>query len=142
MGKKYTGFFVAVVVLVATILSSVFPALACGGGPALLGFDDPQAPKAIVLAAFASLSQQLNTRLDPTVVPWQWNEDVFGNSALECPAPGQAVDKTLTRGYRLMISVLGNNDRYTSYLYRATKDGKVLFQCTLAGPGPLIPVAA
>src|ERR1041385_4482073 len=100
MNKKHAG-LVVVVVLVGFLLSSVLPALAWGGGMSLTGFDDPQAPQTIVLAAFGNLSQKLNVKLDPSVTPWLWNEDVFANTGLDCPAAGKVADNTLTRGYRV-----------------------------------------
>ena len=138
--RKRMGLIV-VVVVVGLALSGIIPALACGGGDPMYGFADPAAPKPIIMAAFNNLSSKLGTQLDPNVTPWTWNETVFANTSLECPANGQAVDKTLTHGYDITISVWANG-KYTDYFFNSTKDGKTLFQCTKAGPGPNIPLSA
>jgi len=135
----YRKSLVMSMVLVALFtLSQVLPALACGGGDPS-GLDDPNAPKPIVLAAFQALSQQLGAPLSPDLIPWQWSEEVFANSTLECPRAGQAVDHTWTRGYRVVISVSAKG-RFTDYVFHATKDGQLLFQCLSTGPGPRIQV--
>lgn len=135
---KRTSFFMGLVLVVLFSLSQVLPAFACGGDPT--GLDDPKAPKVIVLAAFAALSQQLGKPLSPDLIPWQWTEEVFVNSSLNCPQSGQSTDHTLTRGYRVVISVYAKG-HFTDYVFHATKDGQVLFQCLSTGPGPRIQVA-
>ena len=141
MNSKPIGHIAIGIVLAGFILSTAIPALACGGGePSPTGFADPQAPKAIVLAAFANLGQRLGQKLDPEVTPWQWEEYVFANTSLECAAPGQSVDSTLVRGYHVIISVPASDGTYANYFFHATKDGQRMFQCTKAGPGPQITV--
>ena len=136
---KHKRYLMGIMLMAMFTLSQVLPALACGGGDPS-GLDDPKAPKAIVLAAFAALSQQIGTPLSPDLVPWQWTEEVFANSSLNCPQAAQAIDHTLTRGYRVVISVYAKG-RYTDYVFHATKDGQMLFQCLSTGPGPRIQVA-
>ena len=141
MNGKRLGLVVGITLTAAFVLNGMLTALACGGGPALIGFDDPAAPKSIVLAAFAYLGPKVKTAIDPTVTPWQWNENIFANSSLECPSANRKVDQTLTDGYQITISV-PTTLSFTDYFFVAAKDGKVLFECTSAGPGPRIAVKA
>ncbi len=88
-------------------------------------------PIAIIDAAFKDLSTKLGiaiSRTKPGNDTYTWEETDFGSPALGCPSPGLSYPQVMTHGYKIVITVNG-----TAYDYRASADGKILFQCTSAG---------
>lgn len=83
-------------------------------------------PTAIVDAVFSDLSQKLGATLTRTNVDtWAWEQIDFPDSSLGCPQPGQSYTQAVTRGYKVLVTANG-----IAYDYRATQDGRVIFQCT------------
>jgi hypothetical protein len=88
-------------------------------------------PSAIIDAAFNDLNAKLGTslgRTKPSNSSYTWEQLNFGSPALGCPAPGVNYAQVVTSGYKIIITVNG-----TAYDYRASIDGKTLFQCSSAG---------
>ncbi len=91
-----------------------------------------QEPTSIVDAALQDLSQKLGRPLTRgSVDTWTWEQIDFGDASLGCPQPGQSYAQVVTRGYKIVFTVKG-----TVYDYRATNDGKVLFQCAAGSGAP------
>ncbi len=97
-------------------------------------------PTAIIDAAFRDLSAKLGRNLTrQNTLNFAWEIDLFPDSSLGCPQPGQTYTQSQTRGYKITIVVQDTlkSDTATSYDYRANADGTILFAC-MAG----VPVAA
>lgn len=79
-----------------------------------------------VEAALADLNQRLGTNLtlNSQQMLWTWAENVYTDTSLGCPQPGQAYAEVITRGYVITFAVGG-----TIYDYRASSDGQSLFLC-------------
>src|SRR5258708_3112940 len=111
------------------------------GGPGGTGppGSNPPHPIEIIDAAFADLSLQLHTVVGPEITVYRWLNDVFLNTDLNCKTPGKVLPRERVRGFSIWIRVVING-HFVPFVYRSTRDGSVLFQCTSAGPGPLIKV--
>jgi hypothetical protein len=133
MNSKHMARMGALIFTAGLMLHNILPAFACGGGPT--GLDDPNAPKAVVLAAFAAVNQQTHGNLTPDYTAWDWEKTWFGDSKMEC---GQAIDHTITHGYQVNIYVYSDDVHYQMYTFDANEDNTVMFQCTATGPGPRI----
>jgi len=91
-----------------------------------------QEPTTIVDAALQDLSQKLGRPITrANVDTWTWEQTDFPDSSLGCPQPGQAYAQVVTRGYKITFTVKG-----VVYDYRATNDGKSVFQCIPGGVAP------
>jgi hypothetical protein len=99
----------------------------------------PLEPIEIIDAAFRDLSAQLHRPLGADITVYRWKLDTFLNTDLNCRTPGKVLPRQHTEGFSIWISVAFGR-RTKAYIYRSTKDGTVLFQCTRNGPGPLIKV--
>ncbi len=62
---------------------------------------------------------------------WQWQENVYPDTSLGCPVPGQTYTPEQTRAYSITITV--DN---VSYNYRTPRDGSVLILCINGQPDP------
>lgn len=83
-------------------------------------------PTAIIDAVFNDLSQRLGRSLTrKNVDTWDWTEDVYPDTSLGCPQPGQTYVKGSTRGYRITITYRG-----VVYDYRVVKDTGAFFRCS------------
>ena len=142
MMRRYTGFFVAILVAAALVFGGR-TAVTADGGPGGAGTgapgSDPKEPIEIIQAAFEDLDQQLGAAYGPETTVYRWLDDTFLNTDLNCRAPGKVLPRERVRGFSIWIRVIVRG-RFTSFIYRSTRDGTVLFQCTSKGPGPLIKV--
>src|SRR5258707_10840863 len=86
-------------------------------------------PTAIIDAAYRDLSQKLGKSIARGGgSSFTWEQDSFGDTSLGCPKPGVSYSQVVTPGYKIVITYLG-----VAYDYRATLDGKTLFQCSATG---------
>src|SRR5258708_3316053 len=86
-------------------------------------------PTAIIDAAYRDLSQKLGKSIARGgSSSFTWEQDNFGDTSLGCPKPGVAYSQVVTPGYKIVITNQG-----VAYDYRATLDGKTLFQCSATG---------
>ncbi|HVO43986.1 MAG TPA: SH3 domain-containing protein [Aggregatilineales bacterium] len=90
------------------------------------------APDAIIDAAVQDLSGRVGKSLNRgNLDSWAWEEDVFHDAGLDCPAPGKTYTRTPTHGYKITLTYKG-----TVYDYRASKDGSTLYLCVNGVPAP------
>lgn len=143
MTRKHTGVLLTTTLLTALLFCNLLavnllPVSADGNtnGP---GNADALEPIEIIDAAFRDLSAQVGKPLGADTTVYRWKLDMFLNTNLNCRRPGQTLPHQPTQGFSIWIRVTTGR-RNKDYIYRATKDGTVLFQCTKAGPGPLIKV--
>jgi len=139
MARKYTGLLLATILLTALIFGNLLAVSAGGGGETGPGNAAPLEPIEIIDTVFSDLSVQLGRPLGPETTVYRWKLDTFLNTDLNCRTPGKFLPHQPTRGFSIWIRVAVGR-RNKAYIYRATTDGTVLFQCTKAGPGPLIKV--
>ncbi|MEP7285639.1 MAG: SH3 domain-containing protein [Chloroflexota bacterium] len=110
--------------------------------PALVSQAQGDISTTIIDAVYSDLSQKLGKSVARGGdSQFSWEEDVFNDTSLGCPQPGQNYTQVTTRAYKITIVYQG-----VTYSYRSTKDGGVIFQCTpnFSGPGatPLAPETA
>src|SRR5262249_47219038 len=114
-----------------TILLSVvlLVALVFAASGRLFSIQAQTQPTAIIDAAYRDLSQKVGKTIarggDSS---FTWEQDNFGDTSLGCPKPGVAASQVVTPGYKIVITYQG-----VAYDYRATLDGKTLFQCSATG---------
>jgi hypothetical protein len=140
MLRRSVGLLLLLLFVAALVFGTQTPVIADGGpggtgGPG----SDPKEPIEIIDAAFADLSHQLGLTLGPEVTVYRWVDDSFFNTDLNCKTPGKVLPRERVRGFSIWIRLVIKG-RFIPFIYRSTRDGSVLFQCTSAGPGPLIKV--
>lgn len=91
-------------------------------------------PTAIIDAVLRDLSGKLGVTLTRSSVNYTWEQVQFGDTSLGCPQPGAAYPQVVTLGYHIMVTFNG-----VAYDYRATNDGKTVFQCTTQSGGTITP---
>jgi uncharacterized protein YraI len=98
------------------------------------------APPVVVEQALADLS----TRVGHTVTladiwQWRWVGDVYPDTSLGCPQPGEQYAQVMTNGFQFMLTY-----QNTTYDYRVSVDGTIVILCeTFAAgtaPQPAVPV--
>lgn len=139
MTGKHIGMMLTSTLFAALLLCTMLTVRADGGNDNGPGNADPLEPIEIIDAAFRDLSVQVGRPLGPETTVYRWKLDMFLNADLNCRRPGQISPRQPTQGFSIWIRVTAGR-RNKAYIYRSTKDGTVLFQCTRAGPGPLIKV--
>lgn len=87
-------------------------------------------PPAVINAALADLSRRLETTLtfESFNTPrsrWSWRYREYSNSQLNCPSPGQAVDRIVTPGWQFIFVYEGRTFDYRAPL----NDPSGLFLC-------------
>ena len=142
MSGKHIGVLLTSTLLAALLFSTLLTTLLtvnADGNTNGPGNADAMEPIEIIDAAFSDLSAQLRRPLGPETTVYRWKLDMFRNTDLNCRRPGQTPPRQPTQGFSIWIRVTVGR-RNADFVYRATKDGTVLFRCTRAGPGPLIKV--
>jgi WD40 repeat protein len=79
----------------------------------------------LILNALAALNSSLDTSLVLNdLMAYSWAEEIFADTSLGCPQPGQSYEPISTRGF-VFIFVYNT----ITYDYRAASDGTSLFLC-------------
>src|SRR5579859_2590190 len=87
-------------------------------------------PDTIIDAAFKDLSQRLGQNVTRSNVDnWAWEEDIFPDTSLGCPAAGKTYTQGTTRGYKITIVY-----KKVTYDYRASHNGQTLILCVNGTP--------
>ncbi|MHB8627197.1 MAG: SH3 domain-containing protein [Aggregatilineales bacterium] len=95
----------------------------------------PSEPTVIIDAVLRDLSGKLGTTLTrANVDTYTWEQVKFGDASLGCPQPGVMYPQVVTLGYHIVVTVNG-----VAYDYRATNDGKQVFECTAQSGGTVVP---
>ncbi len=98
-------------------------------------------PTPIVDAAYKDLSAKLGVSIvRQGNTTYTFEQDVFADSSLGCPQPGQAYSQVVTKGYKILITYPRGGGNV--YDYRASVDGTTLFQCSVtpgSGAAPTTP---
>ncbi len=85
-------------------------------------------PAALIDSIFNDLSQKLGRTITRRNADnWDWTEDVYPDTSIGCPKPGQTYTKGSIRGYKITITVNG-----VVYDYRAVKGSNAFFRCSPA----------
>jgi uncharacterized protein YgiM (DUF1202 family) len=106
-----------------------------------------EAPAAINDAVRA-LSQELGIPLTlDQIWQWRWVGEIFPDTSLGCPQPGQTYPQVLTNGFQFLLTYAG-----TTYDYRVSADRQIVFLCrsfpagteppALIAPAPAVPAPA
>ena len=140
MLRRRIGLLLSLSLAAALVFGGRTPAAADGGpGGTSAPGSNPAEPIEIIDAAFVDLSQQLGMVVGPEITVYRWLDDIFLNTDLNCKTPGKVLPRERVRGFSIWIRIV-EKGHFVRFIYRSTRDGSVLFQCTSAGPGPLIKV--
>ena len=96
-----------------------------------------EAPPALDLA-LEHLSEEVGATVAmANIGAWTWAENVYSDTSMGCPQPGEAYSAEQTRGYAFNIVYQGR-----LYDYRVAADESAVILCTVSDAGDLPPVQA
>jgi Tol biopolymer transport system component len=91
-----------------------------------------QEPTAIIDAVFAEISEIVGRPILRTGdVTYSWEEIVFPDGSLGCPAPNMNYTQLVTRGLKIDVTLTDTGEKFD---FRSLPDGSGLFQCGPNGP--------
>jgi hypothetical protein len=94
----------------------------------------------VIEHALADLSQRVGHPLTlSNIWQWRWVGDVYPDTSLGCPQPGEQYAQVVTDGFQFLLTYQG-----TTYDYRVSVDGTIVILCETyaagTAPEPEVPI--